>query len=211
MKVRLMKLLTLEINMVGTSKKLSRKIQITDDYNLNCLHIAIVEMFYLNYESDYEFEYLEKVYLPGAEHDLVELTNISTELTNEMEQLKSKDVDLENLNNTSKIYLDDCSTRLCDLNLKTNAIFEYTNDQELLYEFTLKVVATNPASVSKIKIVEFKGKFVPYGLDVEMYNNILTDKAHPDYSQLIELLASFDGKIVSGNVHSLLPDSTMYN
>lgn len=205
-----MNLLTFEINLVGTHKKIRRKLQITDDYNLNCLHIGIVEMFYLNYESEHEFEYNNQVFLPAVDHDLSELTNISYELSEEMQLLVDKQVDIKDLSNTAKIYLDDCTTLLADLNLQVNQGIEYTNDQQFMYEFTITLVGTNPAKTSKIALKEIKGKFVPYGLDVETYNQIISNPEHSDFQELTNILDDFDTQVISENINSLQPDMTMY-
>lgn len=205
-----MKLLTLEINLVGTRKKIKRKLQITDDFNLNALHIAIQEMFYFNYDLEHEFEFKDIVYLPQAEHDFTELASMQESLKQEMELLKSKGVDIENLYNTEKVYKDDCSTKLVDLQLAVGDTLEYTYDQENNYEFTIDLLQTNPASTSKIAVVEVKGKFVPQGLDVDSYNRLKEIKSGDDYEMLVNLEATFEKDLVIENISKITADTTIY-
>lgn len=207
---REMKLLTLDINLVGTRKKIKRKIQITDDYNLNCLHIAIQELFYFNYDLNHEFEYNEVVYLPAEDHDFNELIGMQKTLKEEMDKLLDKGVDIEHLHNTEKKYKDDCTTKLCDLNLEFGSIVEYTYDIDNQYEITIELVATNPAKASKIEIVDIKGKFVPQGLSVDSYNQLKETKTGEDYEMLTDLESQFEEKLIRDNVSSLMPDTTMY-
>ncbi|WOO87062.1 hypothetical protein RZE82_08085 [Mollicutes bacterium LVI A0039] len=206
-----MKLLTLDINFVGTRKKIKRKIQITDDYNLNCLHIAIQELFYFNYDLEHEFEFNNVVYLPEAEHDFANLVEMQKVLQEEMDKLISKEVDIDQLFNTDKTYQDDCTTKLHQLKLSVGDSIEYTYDKDNNYEFTIELVQTNPASKSKIAIVDLKGKFIPQGLDVETYNNLKELKSGEAYEQLVELEKSFDKKLLKQNVESLIPTTTLYD
>lgn len=205
-----MKLLTLDISLIGTVKKIKRKIQITDDYNLNALHIAIQEMFCFNYDLEHEFEFKNVVYLPKIDHDFDELENMQTILSEEMEKLIENGVDIENLYNTKKMYKDDCTTTLSALNLKVGESFDYTYDQENNYEIVIELIQTNPAKESKIAIVDIKGKFVPQGLDVEMYNQLKSQKSGEMYNQLIEFEEVFDKKIIIENVETITPSTTMY-
>lgn len=205
-----MKLLTLDINLVGARKKIKRKIQITDDYNLNCLHIAIQELFYFNYDLEHEFEHNNKVYLPQVEYDFDKLLEMQNTLREEMEKLSEKNVDIEHLHNTNKVYIDECTTTLADLNLTVGDSFDYTYDQDNNYEFTIELVQTNPASTSKIAIVEFKGKFIPQGLDVETYNQLKESKNGEDYDYLVQLESEFDKDLITANVSMLSPDTTIY-
>lgn len=205
-----MKLLTLNINMVGPKKKIKRKIQITDDFNLNALHIAMQEMFYFNYDQDHEFEFNDIVYLPAAEHDFTELVAMQKVLKEEMDALVEKGIDIENLYNTEKQYKDDCTTTLADLGLAVNDSFDYTYDQENNYEFTIELVQTNPASASKIAVVELKGKFVPQGLDVDTYNLLKDAKSGSEYEMLVNLEKTFEKDLVIENVSKLTPDTTLY-
>lgn len=205
-----MKLLTLDINMVGPRKKIKRKIQITDDYNLNALHIAMQEMFYFNYDQDHEFEFNDIVYLPAAEHDFAELVAMQKVLKEEMDILIEKGVDVENLYNTEKQYKDDCTTKLADLNLTVNDSFDYTYDQENNYEFTIELIQTNPATASKIAVVEIKGRFVPQGLDIDTYNLLKEAKSGDEYEMLVNLEKTFEKDLVIENVSQLQPDTTLY-
>ncbi len=206
-----MKLLTIEICLVGTVKKIRRRLQITDDYNLNCLHIAIQEMFYLNYEQEHEFEFNNKVYLPACEYDFKQLLQMQEELTKEMKQLQMQGVDIEHLHNTNKSYHDDCTTTLADLQLNVGDSIDYTYDQENQYEFTIELMQTNPATKSKLKLTEVKGKFVPEGLDVDTYNQIKQAKDGEQHEQLKQLEAMFDANLIANNINQLLPTTTMYD
>lgn len=205
-----MKLLTLDINLVGTVKKIKRKIQITDDYNLNALHIAIQEMFCFNYDLEHEFEFKNIVYLPKIDHDFDQLENMQAILSEEMDRLIKNGVDIENLYNTKKVYKDDCTTTLSALNLKVGESFDYTYDQENNYEIVIDLIQTNPAKESKIAVIDIKGKFVPQGLDVEMYNQLKSRKSGEMYNQLIEFEEVFDKKIIIENVGAITPSTTMY-
>lgn len=205
-----MKLLTLNINMVGVRKKIKRKIQITDDYNLNALHIAMQEMFYFNYDQDYEFEFKDVVYLPAAEHDFNELNEMQKILKEEMNALLDKGVDIENLYNTEKVYKDDCTTKLADLNLEVGDSIDYTYDQENNYEFTIELGQTNPAKESKIAVVETKGKFIPQGLDVDTYNRLKEAKSGDEYEMLVNLEQTFEKDLIVENIGQLTPDTTLY-
>ncbi len=205
-----MKLLTLEINFIGTYKKIRRTLQITDDYNLNALHIAMQEMFYFNYDLEHEFEFNNKVYLPAIEHDFESLYEMQKSLTEEMQLLKDKDVDIEHLFNTKKEYLDDCVSTLASLNLSVGDSIDYTYDQENNYEFTIELKQTNPAKTSKINLSEAKGKFVPQGLDVESYNQLKQLKSGDEYQMLCDLEAEFDVKLIENNISQLEPTTTMY-
>lgn len=205
-----MKLLTMNINMVGVRKKIKRKIQITDDYNLNALHIAIQEMYYFNYDLDHEFEFKDVVYLPAAEHDFTQLKEMQTVLKEEMDKLVDKGVDIDHLYNTEKNYKDDCSTKLADLNLAVGDSIEYTYDQENNYELTIELLQTNPATTSKIAVVEIKGKFIPQGLDVDTYNRLKEMKSGEDYEMLINLEQSFEKDLIIENISQITPKTTMY-
>lgn len=205
-----MKLLTLDINLVGTKKKIKRKVQITDDYNLNALHIAIQEMFYFNYDQEHEFEFNNNVFLPEAEHDFTELAEMQSSLKAEMDILVDKGVDIENLFNTTKAYKDDCSTKLSDLNLAVGDSFDYTYDQENNYEITIEILQTNPATASKIAVVDIKGKFVPQGLDVDSYNRLKEMKKGDDYEMLVNLESTFESDLIIENISQITPDTTMY-
>lgn len=205
-----MKLLTLDISLVGPVKKIKRKIQITDDYNLNALHIAIQEMFYFNYDLDHEFEFNNTVYLPKVEHDFDKLYEMQNLLKEEMNILKDKGVDIEELYNTEKKYCDDCSTTLATLNLNVHDAIDYTYDSENNYEFIIELIQTNPASQSKIEVKEIKGKFVPQGLDIDTYNRLKQEKQGTDYEMLVNLESEFDKKVICENVASILPTSTLY-
>lgn len=206
-----MKLLTLDINLVGPKKKIRRKLQITDDFNLNCLHIAIQEMFYFNYDLEHEFEYKDVVYLPAADHDFANLIEMQKVLQEEMDKLTEKGVDIEQLFNTKKEYKDDCTTTLSALNLAVGDSLDYTYDQENNYEITIELKQTNPASASKIMVVDYKGKFVPQGLDVDTYNRLKEVKSGEEYEMLVALEATFEKDVVSENVSQLQPTTTMYN
>lgn len=205
-----MKLLTLNINMVGARKKIKRKVQITDDYNLNALHIAIQEMFYFNYDLEHEFEYHDVVYLPAVEHDFAQLYEMQTVLKEEMDKLVQKGVDIEHLHNTKKTYKDDCTTKLADLDLAVGDCLEYTYDQENNYELTIELAQTNPATTSKIAVVEIKGKFIPQGLDVDSYNRLKEVKSGEDYEMLVSLEKNFEKDLIIENVSQITPETTMY-
>lgn len=206
-----MKLLTIDIKMVGPNKKINRRLQITDDYNLNALHIAIQEMFYFNYDQEHEFEFKNIVYLPAAEHDFKELKSLQDALHEEMARLQAKDIDIDSLFNTQKVYKDDCKTTLKDLGLTANDSFDYTYDQEHNYEFVIELVQTNSAKRSKIAVIDFKGKFVPQGLDIDSYNRIKAEKCGEDYEALVSMEKEFDKKIVMENVSGLQPTTTLYD
>lgn len=205
-----MKLLTLEINLVGTRKKIKRKIQITDDYNLNALHIAIQEMFYFNYDQEHEFEFKDVVYLPECENDFAQLTEMQNLLKEEMDILTDKGVDIEQLFNTKKVYKDDCSTQLVALNLTVGDSVDYTYDSDNNYEFTIELVQTNPAEKSKIAVVDLKGKFIPQGLDVDSYNLLKEQKSGDEYEMLVALEKTFEKDLVVENVSQIPPTATMY-
>lgn len=206
----IMKLLTLEINLVGTRKKIKRKIQITDDYNLNALHIAIQEMFYFNYDQEHEFEFKDVVYLPECENDFAQLTEMQNLLKEEMDILTDKGVDIEQLFNTKKVYKDDCSTQLVALNLTVGDSVDYTYDSDNNYEFTIELVQTNPAEKSKIAVVDLKGKFIPQGLDVDSYNLLKEQKSGDEYEMLVALEKTFEKDLVVENVSQIPPTATMY-
>ncbi len=205
-----MKLLTIQISLVGTHKKINRKVQITDDYNLNAVHIAIQELFYFNYNLEHEFEYNDVVYLPAIENDFTKLYNLQQTLREEIDILVEKDIDVMHLYNTNKKFEDDCTTKLEELNLKVGDCIEYTYDHDNTYELILELLQTNPANSSKIKLVDYKGKFVPQGLDIDTYNKLKTVKSGIDYEQLSELEHTFDIKLAKQNIESLLPTTTMY-
>lgn len=205
-----MKLLTLDITLIGTKKKIKRKLQITDDFNLNALHIAIQEMFYFNYDLDHEFEFNNIVYLPENEHDFNQLQEMQKSLKEEMDILVDKGVDVDNLFNTEKEYKDDCSTLLSSLNLVSGDSIDYTYDQENNYEFTIELVQTNPAKASKIAVTDIKGKFVPQGLDVDSYNLLKEAKSGEQYEMLAQLEASFEKELVIDNISKITPLTTMY-
>lgn len=205
-----MKLLTLEINLVGARKKIKRKIQITDDYNLNALHIAIQEMFYFNYDQEHEFEFKDVVYLPECENDFAQLTEMQNLLKEEMDILTDKGVDIEQLFNTKKVYKDDCSTQLVALNLTVGDSIDYTYDSDNNYEFTIELVQTNPAEKSKIAVVDLKGKFIPQGLDVDSYNLLKEQKSGDEYEMLVALEKTFEKDLVVENVSQIPPTATMY-
>lgn len=205
-----MKLLTLDITLIGTKKKIKRKLQITDDFNLNALHIAIQEMFYFNYDLDHEFEFENVVYLPECEHDFNQLQEMQKNLKEEMDILVDKGVDVEHLFNTEKAYKDDCKTTLASLNLASGDSIDYTYDQENNYEFTIELVQTNPAKASKIAVTDIKGKFVPQGLDVDSYNLLKEAKSGEQYEMLAQLEASFEKELVIDNISKITPLTTMY-
>lgn len=205
-----MKLLTLNISMVGVRKKIKRKIQVTDDYNLNALHIAIQEMYYFNYDQDHEFEFKDVVYLPAAEHDFNQLHEMQTVLKEEMDKLVDQGVDIEHLYNTHKEYKDDCTTKLADLNLTVGDSIDYTYDQENNYELIIELAQTNPATASKIAVVEIKGKFIPQGLDVDTYNRLKETKSGEDYEMLAALEKNFEKDLIIENISQITPQTTMY-
>lgn len=206
----IMKLLTLDINLVGARKKIKRKIQITDDYNLNALHIAIQEMYYFNYDQEHEFEFKNIVYLPECENDFDKLAEMQNLLKEEMDILTEKGVDIEQLFNTEKQYKDDCSTKLEQLNLAVGDSVDYTYDSENNYEFTIELLQTNPAEKSKIAIVDIKGKFIPQGLDVDSYNVLKEQKNGDEYEMLVALEKTFEKDLIIENVSQIPPTATMY-
>lgn len=205
-----MKLLTLEITLIGTRKKMKRKLQITDDFNLNALHIAIQEMYYFNYDQNHEFEFKDVVYLPAAEHDFANLLEMQSVLKEEMDKLLEKGVDIEQLHNTNKVYKDDCTTKLADLNLAVGDSIDYTYDDDNNYELVIELVQTNPAKDSKIAVSEIKGKFVPQGLDVDSYNRLKEMKSGEEYEMLVSLENTFEKDLVIENVSQLTPTTTLY-
>lgn len=206
-----MKLLTLEIELLGTIKKIKRKLQITDDFNLNALHIALQEMFYFNYDLHHEFEFNNNVYLPKNEYNFTELEEMQSLIKKEMDILKEKGVDTSNIYETPKKYYDDCTTKLKMLNMQFGDVLEYLYDEENNYCITLKLIQTNPAKTSKINLFEIKGKFVPQGLDIDEYNKIKEKKEGKQFAELVAMENEFDAKMITHNVSMLTADQTLYN